>query len=136
MSDYLLAVPDDMVEQARRIASKIGQPVEEVLLEPIRRTYDTEHALPGDEEAELAALKWLTDDALWTIARERFPKAIDEESQDLGYKNNMGTITAAEYERLSEIVERGDRLMLRKATAAAILTERGHKVGLEDLRSE
>lgn len=134
MSDFLLAIPEEMVDQARIVASKIGQPVEDVLLEPIRRIYNAEPALPADEEAELSALEWLTDDALWTIARERLPKAIAEESEDLGYKNNMGTITDAEYERLTEIVERNDRVMLRKATATAILTKRGHTVRLEDLR--
>lgn len=40
-------------------------------------------------------------------------------------KNNFGTITDDEYRELEEDVERGNRLMVRKAEATGILMGRG-----------
>ncbi len=43
-------------------------------------------------------------------------------------KNNFGDVSEDEYAELSRLVEQGQKLMLRKAQAGALLTERGHKV--------
>jgi hypothetical protein len=51
-------------------------------------------------------------------------------------RNNLGPITPSEYEELSQIVERGERLMLRKAWAAGVLMERGYKITGQDMISE
>ena len=44
-------------------------------------------------------------------------------------RNTRGTITDTEYAELTELVERGNKLTLRKAQAMKYLTERGHVVG-------
>jgi len=82
--------------------------------------------LPPDIQAELDALKKLSDDALWTIAREQMSDDVQTRAHDLMMRNTQGTITDAEYEELQKLVDRGDRLMLRKAEAAGLLRERGY----------
>jgi uncharacterized protein YaaW (UPF0174 family) len=132
MSDYLLSVPEEVVQQAERIAEETAQSVDQVLIEHLRTLSNPLPTLPPDEAAELAALKSLSDDTLWTIAREQMPLDIQNRMQSLMDKNNFGTITDEEYHELEGYVERGNRLMVRKAEAAGILMERGHRFSQRD----
>jgi hypothetical protein len=43
-------------------------------------------------------------------------------------KNARGVMTDEEHGELEKLVARGDRLMLRKAQAAALLRKRGHTI--------
>lgn len=131
MSDYpvTLSVPDHIYERARQIAEATAQPVESVFLEQLESAFSTPlPKLPSDEQRELDALAQLSDDALWTIAREQMPAPKQTRMQTLMDGNTQGTITASEHDELANLVDQGQRLMLRKAQAAALLTERGHVV--------
>ena len=68
MTDHVVTVTvsDQVYEHIRRIAATSDQPIEEVLR---RRLQDMlpAPAPPSDEEAELAALRLLSDDALRLI---------------------------------------------------------------------
>ena len=89
--------------------------------------------LPADEVAELRALAYLSDDTLWTIAREQMPATKQERMSTLMDRNSFGTITDDEYQELTALVEGGQRLMLRKSEAMKLLLDRGYQVGFEDL---
>jgi hypothetical protein len=91
--------------------------------------------LAEDEAAELKALKNLSDDALWTIAREQMPNELQLHMQALMDKNSLGTISAEEYSELESLVDRGERLMLRKSGAAALLAKYGYKITPDKLTS-
>ena len=130
MSDFVLNVPEDVVAAAQEIAEATEQPLESVLLDRLKTALPLP-VLPPDEEAELAALQQLSDDALWAMAHERLPEPIQIQIQQLMDKNSLGTITSDEYDILSTLVDRSQRLMLRKSEAAAILTRRGHKISPE-----
>ncbi len=136
MTDYsvTLTVPDYVYNRARKIAEATAQPVEQVIRQQIEEAFaEPLPKLPPDEEAELAALGQLSDDALRTIAREQMPADLQLRMQGLMDRNNLGTITEAEHRELESLVERGNQLMLRKAEAGAILTRRGHPVTSKDL---
>jgi hypothetical protein len=132
MSDFTLHVPDEMLIGARRIAATTAQPLEEILLNRLKTAFPTP-ALAPDEESELQALNHLSDDALWTIAREQMPSPDRDNMENLMDKNSRGTITPDEYHQLENLVDRGQRLTLRKSEAAVILTRRGYKVTPQDL---
>lgn len=89
--------------------------------------------IPADEQKELKALAFLSDDALWTIARERLQSTVQTRLSTLMDKNSDGTITSEEYAELEGLVERGNRLTLRKATAMRYLIGRGHQVTMDYL---
>ena len=133
MSDYMLTVPEDIYARARRIAEETAQPVDQVMLEYLRTLSIPLPNLPPEEEAELEALNNLSDDALWTIAREQMADVLQARMQGLMDKNSAGTITPAEYAELEALVERGQRLMVRKSEAAALLTQRGYTVRPKDM---
>lgn len=128
MSDYLLQVPEDIYTRASELAEDTDSTVEQVLLDQLSRLSDPLQMLPADEQSELTALRVLPDEALWTVAREQLPAAVHEQMQDLMDKNSAGTISDDEYQLLESLVERGNRLMLRKAEAAVILKTRGHNL--------
>lgn len=135
MSDYTLTIPEEIYSRVLQIAEEASQAVDEVMIEYLKRLSHLPQ-LPPDEEAELAALKQLSDDALWTIAREQMPVDSQVQMQTLMDKNSLGTITPSEYAELEILVERGQRLMVRKSEAAALLTQRGYKVTSQDMAGE
>lgn len=89
--------------------------------------------LAPDEQRELEALTHLSDDALWTIAREHMPEDRQTCLQALMEANSQGTLEEAQRSALEALVVQGQRLSIRKAQAAALLTERGYPVTLEAL---
>lgn len=134
MSDYMLAVPEAVYDRAREIAEATSRPVDQVLLDQLKRLSVPLPILPPDEQAELDALRQLSDDTLWTIAREQMPQDIQNRMQILMDRNSLGTITPKEYQELEQYVERGQRLMLRKAEASGILMKRGYKFTQDDFK--
>jgi hypothetical protein len=127
MTDLIiLKVPEDISARARQIAAAIAQPVEQLLLDHLKTLAAPLPALPPDTQAELDALHHLSDDALWTIASAQMPEDAQARAHALLDKNSRGAITDDEHAELEQLVERGDRLMLRKAEAATILRKRGH----------
>ena len=136
MTDHpiTLVVPDYVYIQAEQVAKATAQPIEAVLRQRLEEAYaDPRSRLPLDEQAELDALKHLSDDTLWTIAREQMPRVRQERMKELMDRNSKGIITSKEYEELASLVEQGQRLTLRKAQAADLLMDRGYKVKAKDM---
>jgi hypothetical protein len=124
-----LPVPDYIYDCARRIAEGTSQSIEAVLLQQLQEAFtDPLPDLAPEEQRELEALKSLSDDALWTIAREQMPEDKQVHMQTLMDANTQGTLDNAQRSELEALVAQGQRLSVRKAHAAALLTERGYPV--------
>lgn len=135
MSDYTISIPDSLYEKAQRVAKQTSQPVDDVIRTRLEGVLDQPMIdLPADERVELQAMSYLADDTLWTIAREQMQPALQERMSLLMDKNSRGTITDDEYGELSALVERGERLTLRKSQAMKLLIGRGYSVNLDDLK--
>ena len=122
----VLTLPDEISARAHQIAESSSLTVEQVLIDHLKTLTVPLPALPPAEQAELDALHYLSDDTLWTIAREQMPDDVQTQAHELMDKNSRGLITEQECDELEKLVERGDRLMLRKAEAASILRSRGY----------
>jgi hypothetical protein len=135
MSKYTIAIPHLLYEKAQRLAQQTSQSVDELICTRLEGALDQPMLdLPSDERAELQAMSYLSTDALWTIAREQMPPDLQHAMSQLMEKNSQGTITEEEFRDLSALVERGQRLTLRKAQAVKLLLDRGYAVGLEALK--
>jgi hypothetical protein len=135
MSKYTISIPSSLYEKAQRLAQHTSQSVDEIICTRLEGALDQPMLdLPSDERAELQAMSYLSTDALWTIAREQMQLDLQHAMSQLMKKNSQGTITAEEFRALSALVERGQRLTLRKAQAMKLLLERGHAVSLEALK--
>jgi hypothetical protein len=132
----ILKVPEDIAVRARQIAETAAQPVEQLLLNHLKTLAAPLPVLPPDAQAELDALQHLSDDALWTIAREQMPEDIQARAHALMDKNARSVMTDEEHAELEQLVERGDRLMLRKAEAAALLRQRGYTFTQKDFQAK
>jgi hypothetical protein len=130
----VLTVPEEISDRARRIAETTDQPVEQVLLDHLKTLSGPLPSLSPDEQAELDALKHLSDDAPWTIARDQMPEHVQARAHDLMERNSRGTISDEERIELQKLVERADRLMLRKAEAVALLRARGYTFTQQDFK--
>ncbi len=132
----LLNLPDELSLRARQIAETTAQPVEQVLIEHLKTLSPPLPMLPHDLQQELNALHNLSDDTLWTIARDHMPDDAQTRAHDLMDKNTRGTISDDERNELEKLVQRADQLILRKAEAAAILRARGYPFIQQDFNKK
>lgn len=130
MPDYAvtLSIPQHLYDRARRLAEENDLPIEQVILNQLETTLIELPSLPPDEQDELDAMAHLSDDVLWTIAREEMREDQRQRMQALMESNNLGPISETDRKELSGLVEQGQRLMLRKAKAMALLAERGYPI--------
>lgn len=134
MGIHMVPISNRVYEKAQRMANQLSQPVDDLIQNKLESLLDQPIIdLPADELAELQAMVYLSDDTLWTIAREHMQPDLQKRMSALMNKNSEGTITSEEYNELSSLVERGERLMLRKAEAMKLLLERGYSVTLAEL---
>ena len=117
-------LPDDLYAKAQQISKATTQSLEEVVLNQLQITWHEFTDIPAQEQAELQAMKFLSDDALRGIAQEQMPKKQQAEMDNLMQKNNLGTISELEYEQLEKFVLQSQQRTLRKAQASALLKER------------
>jgi hypothetical protein len=135
MSKYTIAIPHVLYEKAQRLAQQTSQSVDEIICTRLEGALDQPmFDLPNDERTELQAMSYLSTDALWTIAREQMPPDVQHAMSHLMEKNSQGTITEEEFRDLSALVERGQRLTLRKSQAMKLLLDRGYTVSLDALK--
>ena len=135
MSDYTVSIPDSLYQKAQQVAQQKSLSVDDVIRTRLEGAFDQPlFDLPDDEKEELKAMAYLSDDTLWTIAREQMQPGLEKRISALLTRNQRGTITTAEYQELEDLVERGDKLTLRKSQAMKYLTERGYSISLDDLK--
>ena len=127
-----LTIPDDISEWAKEIAQITSQPIEQVLIAHLQTL--NRHGLPLDVQSDLDALPYLSDDALWTIAHEQLPAETQQRAHFLMTKNTSGLLNEVEQSELDELVNRADRLILRKADVSVILKSRGYSFQQQDFK--
>jgi hypothetical protein len=134
MSEHMISIPNTLYEKAQHLAQQTSQSVDDVICTRLEGALDQPMLdLPSDERAELQAMSYLSDDTLWTIAREQMQPELQNLLSQLMDKNSTGAISEEEFRDLSELVERGQRLTLRKAQAMKLLLDRGYSVSLDEL---
>lgn len=135
MSDYTISIPDSLYQKAQEIAKQRSQNVDDVIRAGLAGAFVQELLdIPDDEQAELKAMGYLSDDALFSMMREQMQQAKQARMSILMGKNSQGTITDREHAELTKLVEDSQRLTLRKATAMNILMDRGHDLSLNDMK--
>jgi hypothetical protein len=137
MTDQItLTLPEDISARVRQISETTSQPVEQIVFDHLKSLSIQLPPLRPDDQAELDALHHLSDDALWTIAREQVSEDAQARAHTLMDKNSRGTITDTEADELEKLVQRADRVTLRKAEAAAVFKERGFAFSNKDFRPQ
>jgi hypothetical protein len=134
MSEYTISIPNTLYEKAQRLAKQASQSVDEIICAWLEGALDQPLLdLLGDEQAGLQAMSYLSTEALWTIAREQMQPGLQQAMSHFMEKNSKSTITDEEFRDLSALVERGQRLTLRKSRAMKLLLDRSYAVSIDVL---
>ncbi|MBX7234207.1 MAG: hypothetical protein K1X65_07475 [Caldilineales bacterium] len=129
VKDIVLPLPEDLYIRLEQTARATKQSFTDMLVRAVRTGSPPDWSqAPAAFQTDLAALDRLDDDSLWRIARTRRSQADAARLESLLEKNADGTISAAERLEMEGQIAEADRLMLRKAHAAALLQWRGHAV--------
>jgi hypothetical protein len=125
-----LQIPDPLYQRLASTAQATHRPIEEVVLHSLKVGSPPawDNNVPEEFQADLAALDRLEDEALWKIAQARKTNSEMKQYEALLQKKQEHTLSDAERTELTALRVEGDRFMLRKAQAAAILRWRGHTV--------
>lgn len=131
----IVTLPEDITEQAQTIAEMTERPVEQVVIDHMRTLGAPDSTLSHELRSELEALQYLSDDALWVIAREQVTAQLQGRINDLLDASRADEMTEEMRDELAALLDRADSVMLRKAEAAVLLKRRGYELTPDDLRS-
>ncbi|WP_420645465.1 hypothetical protein [Candidatus Leptofilum sp.] len=129
IQNITLPLPEHLYLRFEQIAKATQQSMTDVLLHAVKvgspPRWDD---VPVIFQAELAALDRLDDKALWQIVRSQQSENEMNRYETLLHKNANETLASAEKDELNHLRQEANRLMLRKAHAAALLRWRGHQL--------
>jgi len=131
-------LPDPIYRQLQQTARKTKRRLEDVLLQTITGNLPpgTEDA-PANMQADLQALQWIDDNALWAVARSKISPEQQARQEYLLAQNQRGVLSPEERAELDRLGDMVDRLTLKKAYAYALLRWRGFPLPtLEALESQ
>jgi len=111
-----LQLPDEIYQQAQRVARATRRPIEKVVCEWIR---------PPAAEIQLPELDHLSNDELLQAAGETVPAEHTHRLQELLNAQRQRTLSEDEQREAVTLVEQEDTLTLRKARALLLLKQRG-----------
>ena len=132
-----LGLPEAIHKQLENQARARARPIEEVAIQALARSLPppVEDDLTPSLQAELKAMRRLSDSSLWDIAKGMMNPDKVALYDVLLERLQDQTLTPEGREWLARLREEADTLMLRKAHAYALLKSRGHTLpSLEELR--
>jgi hypothetical protein len=129
MQKVTVSLPESMYLRLQQVALGTQQSLTDVLLHAVKvgspPSWDD---VPAEFQTDLAVLDRLDDDSLWQIARSKQSDDDMMRYQALLDKNADEATSEPERVELTQLRVEADRLMLRKAHAAALLRWRGHQL--------
>ncbi len=130
-----LELPQTIYLPARRMAEVTNRSLEDLLVCALKASLPPLDGLPSELVEDLVSLESLDDESLRQVMVSKVPTAQQDELDHLLRRNQAGTLTEQERQKLDRLQREADRVMLRKARAAVLLRFRGHRLPtLEELR--
>jgi hypothetical protein len=118
-----------------RMAQATKRPLEDLLVCALKASLPPLDGLPSELVRELVKLERLDDESLGRVMASSVPAAQQRKLDSLLHKNQAGTLTKREQQKLDRLQRQADRVMLRKARAAVLLRFRGHRLPVEQPRN-
>jgi hypothetical protein len=125
----MILVPDELYERLQREAAAARVPIEDVAAKALATGLPPGlDDIPVRHRDALRRLETLPSGDLWDVLRERFPDESTARQADLLDRNSREVLSPKERTELRRLGNAANRLMLRRAHAAALLRWRGHTV--------
>lgn len=130
-----LELPQTIYLPVKRMAEVTNRSLEDLLVCALKASLPPLDGLPSELVEDLVGLESLDDESLRQVMVSKVSTAQQRELDRLLHKNQAGTLTEQERQKLDRLQREADRVMLRKARAAVLLRFRGHRLPtLEELR--
>lgn len=127
MTTITLNLPDQTIQQAQQAAIILQKLVEDVLRDFLAAVLPSLQDVPAPMQAELTAMTWFDNQALWQIAQSSLSTTMQDELRNLSITQDQRTLTLSEQQQLDMLRQEYGRVTLRKARAYALLSLRGGK---------
>lgn len=128
-----LHLPEDLYQRLQRVARLTYRSVEEVVVTTIIATLVAPPDLPSELADELAAMRLLSDDALWAAAQPSLSPAEAHRLKQINHTAGERPLSHSEAVEQETLLKAYHHSILRRAQALAILAQRGHPVSPENL---
>ncbi len=123
-----LDLPEPIYQRLRERAAQMQRSIEAEAREALVSAVSD--ALPDDLEAAIAPMTLLSDAELWQAGRTRLSEAASSQLEELHFKQQSEGLSATEAATEAALLNQYKRVMLIRAQAAALLTQRGHDVSV------
>lgn len=120
-----LHLPGTIMRRAKRAANALQRSMEEVLTDILAMNLPDVEQAPLTMQTELARMSWLSNEQLWSIAREMMSDKEQKQMRNLSEKQSLQPLTQKEEEELEALRQVYGRVTARKARAYALLSLRG-----------
>ncbi len=124
-----IQLPEAIYQRFQQVAHATHHSLEEVVLQTIRGNLPPSlDDLSPELHGVVADLQHMSDEALWSVAKEPLPPHQWRRHQRLLRKGQEGTLAAAEHHELAELRAAVDRFVIRRSYALALLKWHGHTI--------
>jgi hypothetical protein len=124
-----LHLPEALYRRLANTARATQRSLEDVLLHAVRvGSPPTREDVPPEYQSDLAQMDRSSDDDLWQIVELEQSAMVGARYDELLTRNQASLLTDTERIEFHDLRSAADRLMLRKAHAAALLRWRGHTI--------
>jgi len=127
-------LPLPVLGKLKRAAELTYRPIDEILASTIDAALVAPPGLPDELAGELAAMRLLSDQALWAAVHPSFSPAEQHRLRQLNHTASERPLTRAEAVEQAVLLVAYHRSVLRRAQALAVLAERGHSLPVETLQ--
>lgn len=131
-----LSIPQQLYNRIKRFAEITNQPIEKVLVQTISRVPTLPENLPESVTAKLVAIEELDDEALWSLAAQKYEADKQIEYSTLLHRQSSGKLTLDEQQQLESHFDAVNLLTLQKSYAFALLKWRGHEMPIVPQRTK
>jgi hypothetical protein len=118
-------LPNTLYQRVVRRARQMKRSIEDELVNVVKTALPSLYHLPSDIVARMAQLTFLTDAELQQAAKLAVTAQEAERMETLLFKLLREGLTAAEQEEANQLLHRSDKILLVRAQAILLLTERG-----------
>ena len=127
-----IQLPKDLYQRLQQVAHATHHSLEEVVLQTIRGNLPPSlDDLSPELRGVVADLQHMSDETLWSVAKESLPPHQWRRHQRLLRKGQEGILSAAEHQELAELRAAVDRFVTRRSYALALLKWHGHTISTE-----
>ena len=134
MQTVTFQLPNILVQRAKQIALVLGAPLEEVLSSALSVGLPDLQDIPAEMQLELAQMTGLSDNSLWAISKQRLSDEQQSELSRLVMLQGERSLLPDEQIQLEELRQEYGRITLRKSQAYALLSLRGGRPLLEQVK--